>query len=33
MEHLNEAETKGGEREEDKKEEEMGLNLFAATGV
>jgi hypothetical protein len=25
--------SKGGEGEEDKKEEEKGLNLFAATGV
>jgi hypothetical protein len=33
MEHLHKAEAKGGEGEEDKKEEEKGLNLFAATGV
>jgi hypothetical protein len=33
MEHINKAEAKGREGEEDKKEEEEGLNLFAATGV
>jgi hypothetical protein len=33
MEHINEAEAKVGEGEEDKKEEEEGLNQFTATGV